>query len=451
MDRRALGGRACVASVVALVRANARFWPVVLPAVRRELRRWELRARAIPDPELRAQALAKLRDERFNTEVAATLATLVPQARRRSAVEAIVALQVTYDYLDGLSEQPVADQLANGLQLHSAFRDAFAPAAPLADHYRHHPAREDGGYLAALVTACRHGLHGLPAAPVVAPVASAVVARCGEAQARTHAVAQLGAGQLRAWARAQPEAATLRWPEVAAGAAASVLAAHALIALAADPATTPAEAEALAAAYLATCALTTLLDSLVDAEADAASGGHAYLRYYRDDAEAAARLRALARIAVAAAGGLPCAPHHLMTVGGAVAFYLSAPAARGERARRIAAPMAAELAPLLRPALAIFALWRGARAGGQDRGRGRAPGATTERGSVGRDRDRAVTYGGMKRPFLGSMSPCKPPPAPAPLSPPPPVPPPAPPPARGRSAPSSSATASSSAPRACAR
>ncbi|HXE46162.1 MAG TPA: DUF2600 family protein, partial [Conexibacter sp.] len=192
-----------------------------------------------------------------------------------------------------------------------------------------------------------------------------------------------------------------------------------------DPAASAAHAEELAAAYLTTCTLTTLLDSLVDADADAASGGHAYLSYYRDEAEAAVRLRALGRSAVAAVAELPGAAHHLMTVGGAVAFYLSAPTAGTPRARRLTAPLVAELRPLLAPALRVFALWRRAR--GRARGLGRA---RTEC---------AVTYGGLNGSIVGSMSPCTPPPPPPPATGP------------ARSAHSSSATASSSAPRACAK
>jgi tetraprenyl-beta-curcumene synthase len=380
MARQARGRAASAAAAVALVRANVRFWPSVLPNVRRELRRWDRRAHAIPDQTLREQALAKLRHERFNTEVAATLATLVPPLRRHAVVKSIVALEVMYDYLDELSELPVADPLANGRQLYRAFADALAPTGPLADHYRHHPRHDDGDYLATLATSFRDAFWSLPAAPVVAPVLTAVLTRCGEAQTRTHAVARRGAGQLRAWASVQPDADRLRWWEAAGGAAASVLAAHALVALAGDPATSAADAERVAAAYRATCALTTLLDSLIDAEEDALDGRHAYLSYYADDAEAAERLAALAREAVAAATRLPGAPHHLMTVAGAVAFYLSATTADRERARRITAPMAAELAPLLEPALAIFATWRRAkrRRERHDERRRSARGRTTE-------------------------------------------------------------------------
>src|SRR5829696_766672 len=187
MAREARARGVAVAAGVALVSANARFWSTVFPKVRRELHRWERLACAIPDPVLRMHALEKLERERFNTEVAATLATLAPSASRGAAVTAIVALEVMYDYLDGLTEQPASDPLANGRQLYRAFTDAFAPTGPQRDHYRHHPRGDDGGYLAALAETCRVALWSLPSADAVAPAAVVVVERCGEAQTRTHA------------------------------------------------------------------------------------------------------------------------------------------------------------------------------------------------------------------------------------------------------------------------
>src|SRR6185437_1289597 len=65
-------------ALVALALANARYWTSVALQVRRELRCWEHRARAIEDPELRVLALSKLRGEGFNAEAAAMAATLAP-------------------------------------------------------------------------------------------------------------------------------------------------------------------------------------------------------------------------------------------------------------------------------------------------------------------------------------------------------------------------------------
>ncbi|MGN6187255.1 MAG: hypothetical protein ACTHOE_00005, partial [Conexibacter sp.] len=54
----------------------------------------------------------------------------------------------------------------------------------------------------------------------------------------------------------------------------------------------------------------------------------------------------------------PGAAHHLRTSAGAVAYYLSPPAARAPGRRALTAPIVRELRPLLVPPLAIFAAWR---------------------------------------------------------------------------------------------
>jgi tetraprenyl-beta-curcumene synthase len=349
-------------AVLALGVANARYWPSVAPAVRAELRRWERYAHSIDDPTLRAHAVEKLRDERFNAEVAATLATLAPRRWRREVVAASVAFQVIYDYLDAVTEQPVAHPLSNGRQLYRAFAAALSPAAQPVDYYRHHPQHGDRGYLDALVATCRANFHALPNAALVASIAQRTAARCGEAQTRTHAVAIEGPAQLAEWAARESPGSGLTWWEAAAGAAASVLSVHALIAAAADRHTTYADAVRIEAAYLPICALTTLLDSLVDRDDDIASGSHEFLAYYENDRVIAERLRAVTRLAIRGARSLPHASHHAMSVAGAAAYYLSTPGARSQRARRVARVVAGELRPLIGPVMQIFHAWRLAKA-----------------------------------------------------------------------------------------
>ncbi|HKH79631.1 MAG TPA: DUF2600 family protein, partial [Solirubrobacteraceae bacterium] len=137
----------------ALLLASARYWSTVAPVVRSQLARWERRAQAIEDPVLRRLALSKLSEERFNVELATALATPAPRARRGQVVEAIVALQVAYDYLDALTESPVADDLlldplSDGRRLLGALLDALAASGEgHGDHYRGLPHSQDGGYL----------------------------------------------------------------------------------------------------------------------------------------------------------------------------------------------------------------------------------------------------------------------------------------------------------------
>jgi tetraprenyl-beta-curcumene synthase len=377
---------------LALALANVRYWTSVAPIVRGELRRWESRARAIDDPELRALALQKLRGEGFHAEAAAMLATLAPRSYRRDVVEAIVALELLFDYLDGLTERPSADPLGNGQRLFEAYTDALAAGSesdrgkPRLD--ADEPAQRDdlrwvdGGYLEALSGAVGAALERLPASGAIAQVARASAARSAQAQIRMHAASVIGIEQVEEWARREAEGTDLEWRELLAGAASSVLALHALIAAAADPATTPVQAAEIDAAYLSTCTVLTLLDGLVDHEQDRLTGDRSpagrlgetggtdgapgigalgsvgYIDLYEDSDELPQTLTDAAKRAATQARALPNGPHHAMTLVGAVAYYTSDPGARGKLAAPIVKRLHRQLAPLIYPTLWLMRSWR---------------------------------------------------------------------------------------------
>lgn len=359
------GRRDSVDAAAALVVAQLRYWTTVAPGVRRQLRRWGAHAEGIADPVLRAHAATKLRDERGNTEVIATLCTLAPRRHRRTVIDAAVALQVMYDYLDAVTEGPASNSLDDGRQLFRTFAVALTPGEPPVDYYRYHPHRDDSGYLDALVAEARAAIEQLPALAAVLPIARAAALRFGEAQVRSHAVERERILQLEAWATKGAATTGLGWWEWAGGAAASVLAIHALLSAAADAETTPAQALQIDHAYLLSSALTTMLDSLIDDDADEATGSHRYVAYYGDAETAACRIAWLARVAVSAARGLPHAAHHTMTVAGIAGFYLSHPAARRGDAALVGARVVAEFGPLILPILATFRLWRRVRSVGR--------------------------------------------------------------------------------------
>jgi tetraprenyl-beta-curcumene synthase len=347
-------------SSAALVLANVRYWSSVAPHVRAQLAHWELRARAIGDPELRALALGKLRDERFNALLAATLATLAPRSQRARVVEAIVAMQVLYDYSDVLSEQSHFDEDASA-RLFTAFTDAVAPSPNSSgEYYATQPAFADGGYLQALVATVRGALATLPATGSIADVAQRSAARCAEAQILNHQASRSGIEEARSWATLQADGTGLGWQEFLAGASASVLAIGALIAAAATPGTTPQDAEQIDALYLSIGALT-MLDSVVDLQEDIAAGQLGYLQYYDDPGVLAQRLASVARDGVTRARGLPNGSHHIVTLAGIVAYYASAPTASSDFARPLIAPVRKELAPLIAPTLALMRAWRAAK------------------------------------------------------------------------------------------
>jgi tetraprenyl-beta-curcumene synthase len=353
-DRRLIGQAGA-----ALLLANVRFWSTVAPLVDGQLKRWKRHARTINDPALRALALEKLAEEGFNSEVAATLATLVPRAHREHVVEAIVAYEVMYDYLDGLTEQPAADPLGNGHQLYQAFIDAIALSTePQGGYYASNRQQDDSGYLEELVKVVRRALAQLPSAGAIAQASERAATRCAEAQIRAHAVPLLGTAQLERWAAGNAAGSSLGWREFLAGSASSVLAVHALIAAAADVRTTPAEAREIDTVYLSICALSTMLDSLVDHERDEQAGQSGYVRYYEDHDLLAGDLVRAARHAAQHAALLRNGAHHFMTLVGVASYYASAPDASSEFAQPVTQRIRRELEPLITPTLAVMRVWR---------------------------------------------------------------------------------------------
>lgn len=333
----------------------------VVPRVRSEQRRWAAAGAAIPDPELREAALTALRRKGANAEATGVFALLAPRARQAEALGAMTALQTAIDYLDALGERPLEDPLAAGLALHGALPEALDPGGERSRWYRCFPQREDGGYLAALVDACRAAVAALPGREAALPAARRAARRCGEGQSHTHAADEDDGTRLRAWAERlalpappAPGAPDYRWWELAAGASSSV-AAHALIAAAGDGRTDAAEAEAIDAAYFPPVgALTVLLDDLVDREEDLAAGEHNYVAYYADSTETAERLALLAGRARKATAKLRHRRRHAAILAGVAAFYLGPRAVGGDHAEAIRTRMLEPMGGTARLALAAM-------------------------------------------------------------------------------------------------
>ena len=356
---------AAAKEMAAVLAALGTYQGRVLPQVRRELAGWREVAAAIADPDSRAAALASIDEKGTNVEATAVFATLAPRRTRPAAIRAMVALQVAIDYLDSLGELPSDDPLAEGLRLHGALTEA-APSDPAASgtaaaagpngtagDATAGPAPYADPYLGELVAAYRAALAALPSHAAIAAALERAVARCGEGQAHTHAAEHGDRAALERWARAQDAPGAYRWWEVAAGASSSV-AAHALIAAAADPRTGAAEAEPIDAAYFPPVgALTVFLDDLVDREEDAAAGAHNYLAYYRDSAEAANRLESIAQLGRTAGARLRHPHRHAAILAGVVGFYLSAEEAGAPDARPIRSRLLAAAGPAVRPIVAV--------------------------------------------------------------------------------------------------
>jgi tetraprenyl-beta-curcumene synthase len=348
--------------------AGRQYWLGVFPSARSAQRRLQARAAAIPDPTLRCDALVSHRHKRANSEGLAAMALFAPAERREEIVPSLVAYQLMLDYLDGVSERPAADPMANGLRLHSAFEVALDPEAEHHDYYGLARAGEDDGYLVELIETVRRPLGGLPSYPVVRE-ALLRQARLGrDSQALNHALRFAPIQeQVDRWAGAPGVDAGVgsefEWWEMVAAAAASSLCVGALLALAAKPGVGAAEASAVEAAYFPWASgLNALLDSLVDLDEDPVGASH--LRRYRSREDAARRLTEIAAGARRRVSLLPEGRLHEAVLAAMGALYLSQPEAWKPEAEAVSRSVYEAFGPLTGAALVVHVARRGGRGGG---------------------------------------------------------------------------------------
>jgi cytochrome P450 len=342
----------------ALLSAAARelFWG--LPAVSRELRHWHTRAEAIPDRTLREDALASITQKRDHAEGAALFCVL-PRRRNRRLLGLLVAYQTIWDFLDNLSERATGE--ANACQLHLALVEALDPGAPISDYYRHHPWKDDGGYLRELVEACRAGCAALPAYPLVRRQVLEGTALCSVQSINHDPNPKRRDAALKTWV--QREAAggepAMSWFELTA--AASAFTPHVLLALAAEASCEEGEATRALAAYYPWASLAiTMLDSYADQLDDAASGDHSYISHYGGGEIAVRRLCEVVERVARETRALSKGDRHATLVACMLAMHLSRDGAYAPELRAGTRALAQASGSLTRLLLPLLRLWRAA-------------------------------------------------------------------------------------------
>ena len=338
----------------------------IVALARREIRRWATAAAAIPDPTLRRLATEAIAVDARNAEAAAAFAVTAPRHLRRTTVELLVAQQLLLDYVDMLGEQ-IAD-LQCGLVLSSALPATISNPVwtPGFDPFN------DGGYLVALTAICHRRLRQLPSMSAVEQQAEVAATRCAEALAHTHTAARSrDVAELRRWAATQASTQGYAWWEIAAGGN-SNLALLALLAAAADPATTHAYASEIASAYWPhVCAMSTLLDSIVDHERDATCVNFSFVSHYPEVGAARDGLIHATRLSLTAVRPLRDSRTHTMIVYG-VAGYYAASAAPGSLAAEVAPSVVGQLGHAATPIVVALRARHG-----RLRGRGDSDSSTT--------------------------------------------------------------------------
>jgi tetraprenyl-beta-curcumene synthase len=333
-----VGVRSCrsIAPVSGFAHATRRYWLSVFPYVRVELNFWRGHAQQIPDRALRWAALDALYTKSDVLEGAVVFAVFVPPPVRADVVRAIAAFEIAFDYLDNALEMPNPDPVLNGRSLCRALISMSEPGVAHSKYYEHHTARDDGGYLEALVNTCRATLAKLPSYSIVAEPVRRSLSRIVTYQSLNHGDAEGSHDAFREWARSQSVPGTgLRWWETGA-AMGSQLSVLALIAAAADPTTRSERATAIEHAYFPWVgALSTLLDSVVDQRIDRIEAQRNLVDYYSSPQVAAERLRLMTVEATRRIRSLVDAEDHVLILAAMAAFFHSAPQATAPEVRLV--------------------------------------------------------------------------------------------------------------------
>lgn len=312
----------------------------------------------IPDPLLRADALDALERKRTHADGAA-LFSILPRERDGTLLRTLVAYELILDFLDNVNERVPERGELNGRQLHRALIEAVDLDSALSDYYRHHPCKDDGGYLNALVTACRSGCASLPSYRRVSDLILNEARRAQVLAINHDPDPVLRELHLRQWAAIEfPDCLEAAWFELT-GAASASLTVHALLALAAEPCCRTSDVQASYAAYLPWISTTsTLLDSFVDQAEDQAQGAHSYLGHYEGPRLAAQRLCELISRSVSEARALPQGHRHAVIVACMVAMYLSRDSAHAPELRPTTIELVRRGGSLTRLLLPVLRTWR---------------------------------------------------------------------------------------------
>lgn len=307
----------------------------VFPAVERELHFWRLRAEAIPDPELRRQALASLDKKRFHCQGGSIFSLLTPQ-KAPEMVRFIVAMQTISDYLDNLCDRVGGADEKAYRTLHQAMTAAVDTDAGLTDWYADYPHRDDGGYLDLLTFVSRSAISAFSGYGDIRRDVLHLTSLYCDLQVYKHMDPRRRMEMLVRWHTKHSELAPdILWWEFAA-AAGSTLGVFALTALAAGGGVSRESADELLRCYFPwVCGLHILLDYYIDLDEDREHGDFNFVACYTGMSTVEDRLGTFVQKALDVVEALPRPAFHRTVIMGLLSLYLSDPKALTTGRRKI--------------------------------------------------------------------------------------------------------------------
>ncbi|WP_226618215.1 tetraprenyl-beta-curcumene synthase family protein [Cytobacillus firmus] len=312
----------------------------VLPAVHKELAYWKGRAEAIPDPELRKQALASIEHKTFHCEGGAIM-SLMAKEKYEQAIKFIVAYQTISDYLDNLCDRSTSLDPGDFAALHESMEDALAIDAEGKNYYRLRSEQDDGNYLADLAASCREVLSSLDQYPHIKRHLLELCRYYCDLQIHKHVAVEERVPRLQNWFdHYRSDIPEMEWYEFSA-CSGSTLGIFCLVSYALRDDFKAEHAINIRNGYFPYIqGLHILLDYLIDQEEDKAGGDLNFCFYYESEERLFSRLKHFVAEADKHTEKLPHKHFHKLINRGLLGVYLSDDKVRKQRnVRRLAKSM----------------------------------------------------------------------------------------------------------------
>jgi tetraprenyl-beta-curcumene synthase len=295
----------------------------VFPTVHKELAYWKERAKQIPDPELRRQALSSIESKTFHCEGGAILALMAGE-KMKEAIRFIVAYQTISDYLDNLCDRSTSLDPSDFAALHESMDDALSLSPIETNYYRFRVEQEDGSYLEDLVRTCQHVLRGMNHYQEISDYLKELCDYYCHLQIHKHVKVDERVPRLQSWFdQYKNKIPPMEWYEFSA-CSGSTLGIFCLVSYGMSDDFHDEDAEKIRNGYFPYIqGLHILLDYLIDQEEDRTGGDLNFCFYYEDEQSLFKRLRHFIVEADRHTDGLPYKQFHRLINRGLLGIYLS--------------------------------------------------------------------------------------------------------------------------------
>ncbi|MGI8315732.1 tetraprenyl-beta-curcumene synthase family protein [Halobacillus mangrovi] len=294
----------------------------IFPAVHKELNYWIEKAQAIPNEELRTQALASIEGKTFHCE-GGSIYSVLAKDNWEAAIRFIVAYQTISDYLDNLCDRSTSMDPEDFRMLHQSMTDALSPGNEVKDYYYHREDKDDGGYLRELVQTCQKVLK-TPYYSLVQHHTVKLGSLYNDLQVHKHVIEEERIPRLKNWfENYQSEWPHLEWYEFSA-CTGSTLGIFCLVSYTLGGTMDERLAEQVERSYFPFMqGLHILLDYYIDQQEDEEEGDLNFCTYYNHDGEMKDRFKYFVKQTHEEIQKLPNAPFHQMIHEGLVGMYLA--------------------------------------------------------------------------------------------------------------------------------